>query len=72
VIEGACRQLVKDRMERAGMHRTPVGAQALLDVRSTYVNGDWEDYQTYRINRETQRVYPHRDLVEGPQLCMAA
>jgi hypothetical protein len=45
VIEGACRHLVKDRMERAGMHWTPVGAQAMLDVRSTYVNGDWEDYQ---------------------------
>jgi hypothetical protein len=72
VIEGACRHLVKDRMERAGMHWTPVGAQARLDVRSTYVNGDWEEYQAYRIQRETQRLYPHRHLVEGPQFCMAA
>jgi hypothetical protein len=72
VIEGACRHLVKDRMERAGMHWTPAGAQAMLDVRSTYVNGDWEEYQAYRIKRETQRLYPHRHLVEGPQFCMAA
>jgi hypothetical protein len=72
VIEGACRHLVKDRMERAGMHWTPTGAQAMLDVRSTYVNGDWEEYQAYRIHRETQRLYPHRDLVEGPQFCMPA
>jgi hypothetical protein len=72
VIEGACRHLVKDRMERAGMHWTPAGAQAMLDVRSTYVNGDWEQYQAYRIQRETQRLYPHRCLVEGPQFCMAA
>jgi len=72
VIEGACRHLVKDRMERAGMHWTPTGAQAMLDVRSTYVNGDWEDYQAYRIQRETQRLYPHRHLVEGPQFCRAA
>jgi hypothetical protein len=72
VIEGACRHLVKDRMERAGMHWTPVGAQAMLDVRSTYVNGDWAEYQAYRIERETQRLYPHRQLVEGPQFCMAA
>jgi hypothetical protein len=72
VIEGACRHLVKDRMERAGMHWTPAGAQAMLDVRSTYVNGDWEEYQAYRIQRETQRLYPHRSLVEGPQFCMAA
>jgi hypothetical protein len=72
VIEGACRHLVKDRMERAGMHWTPVGAQAMLDVRSTYVNGDWEEYQAYRIQRETQRLYPHRYLVEGSEFCMAA
>jgi hypothetical protein len=71
VIEGACRHLVKDRMERAGMHWTPTGAQAMLDMRSTYVNGDGEEYQTYRIQRETQRLYPHRHLVEGPQYAMA-
>jgi len=71
VIEGACRHLVKDRMERAGMHWTPAGAQAMLDLRSTYVNGDWEEYQAYRIQRETRRLYPHRHLVEGPQFCMA-
>jgi hypothetical protein len=72
VIEGACRHLVKDRMERAGMHWTAVGAQAMLDVRSTYVNGDWEEYQAYRIHLETQRLYPHRHLVEGPLFSMAA
>jgi hypothetical protein len=70
VIEGACRHLVKDRMERAGMHWTAAGAQAMLDVRSTYINGDWEEYQAYRITRETNRLYPHRQLVEGPQYCM--
>ena len=72
MIEGACRHLVKDRMERAGMHWTPAGAQAMLDVRSVYVNGDWEEYQAYRLQRETQRLYPYHHLVEGPQFCMAA
>ena len=71
VIEGACRHLVKDRMERAGMHWTPQGAQAMLDVRSTYVNGDWEEYQAFRIDRETNRLYPHRHLVEGTLYAMA-
>jgi hypothetical protein len=65
VIEGACRHLVKDRMERAGMHWRRQGAQAMLDVRSIYVNEDWEAYQNYRITRETQRMYPYRDLVAG-------
>jgi hypothetical protein len=72
VIEGACRHLVKDRMERAGMHWSVAGAQAMLDVRSTYVNGDWEEYQVYRITRETNRLYPHRQLVAGPQYYMPA
>lgn len=71
VIEGACRHLVKDRMERAGMHWTPAGAQAMLDVRSTFVNGDWEEFQGFRIERETKRLYPHRHLVEGTQYAMA-
>jgi hypothetical protein len=64
-VEGACRHLVKDRMERAGMHWTIPGAQAMLDVRSIYVSGLWEEYQDYRIERETERRYPHRSLVEG-------
>ena len=62
VIEGACRHLVKDRMERAGMHWTIPGAQAMLEVRSVYVSGQWDEYQAYRIDQETQRLYPYREL----------
>jgi hypothetical protein len=72
VIEGACRHLVKDRMERAGMHWTPRGAQAMLDLRSTFINGDWDEYQSYRIDRETARLYPYRQLVAGSRYQMAA
>jgi hypothetical protein len=70
-VEGACRHLVKDRMERAGMHWTIAGAQAMLDVRSIYVSRLWDEYQEYRIQLETQRLYPHRSLVEQ-QFAMAA
>ena len=62
-VEGACRHLVKDRLERAGMHWTIAGAQGMLDVRSIYVSGHWEEYQTYRIERETARLYPERTTV---------
>lgn len=72
VIEGACRHLVKDRMERAGMHWTLEGAQAMLQVRSVYVNGEWEEYQAYRIEQETQRLYPFRVLVAGDNYAQAA
>jgi hypothetical protein len=66
VVEGACRHLVKDRMERAGMHWTIAGAQAMLDVRSIHISGLWEGYQEYRIAAEVQRLYPYRTLVEQP------
>jgi hypothetical protein len=65
VIEGACRHLIKDRMERAGMHWTLAGAQAMLDLRSLWVGGYWEEFQQQRIERETERFYPNRDLVAG-------
>jgi hypothetical protein len=64
VVEGACRHLVKDRMERAGMHWTIPGAQAMLDVRSIHVSGLWEEYQQFRIAEEIEALYPHRTLVE--------
>jgi hypothetical protein len=70
VIEGACRHLVKDRMGRAGMHWTIPGAQAMLEVRSVYISGQWEEYQAYRIAQETQRLYPYRESVES-QYAMA-
>ena len=72
VIEGACRHLVKDRMERAGMHWTRPGAQAMLDVRSIHVNGDWDEYQTFRVASEMEKAYPDRDLVEGEKYRLAA
>jgi hypothetical protein len=64
VIEGACRHYVKDRLERAGMHWTREGAQAMLDVRSEFLNGDWEAFQRFRIERETQRLYPRRPILD--------
>jgi hypothetical protein len=63
VIEGACRHLIKDRMERAGMHWTLGGAQAMLDLRSVWIGGYWEAFQQQRIESETERLYPHRKLV---------
>jgi hypothetical protein len=58
VIEGACRHVVKDRMERAGMHWTVPGAQAMLALRCIALNGDWEAFMQYRIEQESARLYP--------------
>jgi hypothetical protein len=60
VVEGACRHVVKDRMEGTGMRWCIAGAQAMLDLRGIYCNGDWETFQQYRITTETRRLYPYR------------
>jgi hypothetical protein len=65
IIEGACRHLIKDRMERAGMHWTMAGAQAMLDVRSIWIGDHWSTFQQQRIEHEANRLYPHRKLVAG-------
>jgi hypothetical protein len=57
VAEGACRHLVKDRLEQTGMRWTIIGAQALLHLRAIYLNGHWDDYVNYRIETEQARLY---------------
>jgi hypothetical protein len=61
VIEGACRHFVKDRMERAGMQWSLVGAQAMLEIRAVALNQDWTLFNSFRIQRESERLYPHRN-----------
>jgi hypothetical protein len=63
VIEGACRHVIKDRMERAGMRWKLPGAQAMLHLRTIYTNGDWEAFQQFRVEAETERLYPHTTAV---------
>jgi len=60
VIEGACRHLVKDRFEQAGMRWSKQGAQVMLDLRATYLNGDWHDFQHFRRQQAHQQRY-HSD-----------
>jgi hypothetical protein len=58
VIEGACRCVVKDRMERSGMRWVMPGARAMLDLRCIYLSDLWEEFMTFRIQRESRRLYP--------------
>ena len=57
VAEGACRHLVKDRMEQTGMRWTVEGAQAMLHVRALYLNDQWEEFHEHRVEREQIRLY---------------
>ena len=57
-VEGACKNLVKDRMERAGMRWTIDGAEALLRLRAVYVSGDFDAYWSFHVQREQSRLHP--------------
>jgi len=58
VIEGACRTVVNDRMERSGMRWVFAGAHAMLGLRSIHLSGLWDDFIQFHIARESQRLYP--------------
>lgn len=57
VAEGACRHVVKDRLEQTGMRWTVNGAQAMLHLRATYLNGRWCDFVNYRIENEQNTLH---------------
>jgi hypothetical protein len=57
-VEGACKNLIKDRMERSGMRWTPAMAEAMLRLRALYLSGDFEDYWIYHVLQDQQRLYP--------------
>ncbi|MEX0979230.1 MAG: ISKra4 family transposase [Pirellulales bacterium] len=57
VIEGACRHVIKDRMERAGMRWKIPGAQAMLNLRAIHTNGDWTAFQDFRMALENECLY---------------
>ena len=59
-VEGACKNLVKDRMERSGMRWGLDGAEAMLKMRALYKSGDFEEYWKFHIGREQKRLHPER------------
>jgi hypothetical protein len=56
-VEGGCRHLISDRMERTGMHWKEPGAQAMLDLRAVHLNDEVAEFEAFRIKREQQRLY---------------
>ena len=54
VIEGTCKNLINDRMERSGMRWSPGGAEAIMKLRSLYLTDLWNDFWTFRAQREKQ------------------
>jgi hypothetical protein len=55
VIEGACRHVVKDRMDVTGARWSLVGAEAVLKLRSLRASGDFDAYWQFHQERERAR-----------------
>jgi hypothetical protein len=62
VIEGACRSLVKDRMDGAGMKWSKEGANSILGLRSVKQNGYWDHYWEHYIQTEKERLYKEKNV----------
>ena len=70
IIEGACRHLVKDRMDLTGARWSLEGAEAVLHLRSLRASGDFEDYMVFHNCQEHQRNYV--SVPQNDELKMAA
>jgi len=57
VIEGACRYLIKDRMDITGARWTLLGAEAVLKLRSIVTSGDFDNYWDFHLQCEHGRNY---------------
>ena len=55
VIEGACRHLVRDRLDCCGARWSVLGAEAVLKLRSLRLSGDLDDYWTFHLDQEHAR-----------------
>lgn len=57
-VEGACKNLVKDRMERSGMRWSEDGAEAMLKLRAAYLSRDFDEYWRFHVRAEQLRLHP--------------
>ncbi len=56
-VEGASKNLIRDRFERSGMRWTPGTAEALLRLRATHLSGDFDHYWEHHVRHDQQRLY---------------
>ena len=60
VIEGACRYLIKDRMDITGARWRLKAAEAVLRLRALRKNGDFDEYWRFHERREHERNHSSR------------
>jgi len=60
VIEGACRHLVRDRMDVTGARWSLLGAEAVLKLRALRSSNDFDEYWKYHEQCHYERVHKSR------------
>ena len=60
VIEGACRYLIKDRLDRTGARWRMKSAEAIIRIRSLRSSGDFDAYWKFHREEERQRNHSCR------------
>jgi hypothetical protein len=60
VIEGACRHLIKDRLDRTGARWRLKSAEAIIRIRSLRSSGDLDAYWKFHREQELQRNHSCR------------
>jgi len=69
VIEGACRHLMKDRLDLSGATWTVQNAEAVIKLRSLRTSGDFDDYWAFHEREELRRNHlsRYRDNLPPPR-----
>ena len=60
VIEGACRYVVKDRMDRTGARWSLTGAEAILRLRAIRASKDFDAYWAFHLEQDRTRNHASR------------
>jgi hypothetical protein len=60
IVEGACRHLIKDRMDITGARWGLAGAEAILKLRAIKANDDFDEYWRYHLAQEHHHIHEAR------------
>ena len=66
IIEGACRHLIKDRMDITGARWRITGAEAILKLRSLKASGDFSEY--WRFHEKQEFIRNHQLKYKNPSV----
>lgn len=63
VIEGACRYLIKDRMDITGARWGLQGAEAVIKLRAIIASNDLEEYFSFHKRQQREKNYPFYERI---------